>query len=222
MRLIVFDCDGTLVDSQHNICRAMAGAFAENGLAPPADAAIRRIVGLSLPEGISQLAPKLPEPAIQAVTASYRSAFRALREAPDFDEPLFPGVREVLEKLERGGCLLGIATGKGRRGLGLTLDHHGIAGHFTTLQTADDGPGKPNPRMLEQAMAETGAGPGQTALVGDTSHDMAMAHNAGTAAVGVSWGYHGAAELRAAGAAAVLDDFGQLPGLLDDLLGAAR
>lgn len=221
MRLIVFDCDGTLVDSQHNICRAMAQAFSGHGLAPPVDAATRRIVGLSLPEGISRLAPDLAEPAVRAVTEGYRVAFKALREAPDFDEPLFPGVREVLEELERGGCLLGIATGKGRRGLGLTLEHHGIAGYFTTLQTADDGPGKPDPRMLQQAMAETGAGPGDTVLVGDTTHDMAMARNAGAAAVGVSWGYHGAAELRDAGAAAVLDDFGQLHGLLDDLLGPA-
>ncbi|MGH7003599.1 MAG: HAD-IA family hydrolase, partial [Alphaproteobacteria bacterium] len=119
-------------------------------------------------------------------------------------EPLFPGIRALIEAFEAEGVLLGVATGKGRRGLNITLDQHGLLRHFVTCQTADDAPGKPNPEMLRRAMAATGAEPGKTAMIGDTTYDMLMALSAGTVAIGVAWGYHPPVELHAAGAHAVV------------------
>jgi len=101
----------------------------------------------------------------------------------------------------------------------LTLEKHGIAPHFRVLKTADDGPGKPNPKILHDAMAEMGVTPWQTVMIGDTVFDMAMAKSAGTHAIGVSWGYHAPDDLRDAGAQAVAERFGELPGLIDTLLG---
>jgi phosphoglycolate phosphatase len=194
-RLVVFDCDGTLVDSQHAIVEAMGIAFRETGLEEPDPAAVRHVVGLVLEEAMARLLPgALPELHRQTA-AAYRRAFRNLRNRPDHQEPLFEGVPAVLEALARSGTLLGIATGKSRRGLVATLEQHGLGDKFVTLQTVDDNPGKPAPDMLRRAMADAGTGPAETAMVGDTVYDIEMARNAGTAAIGVAWGYHAAEEL---------------------------
>ena len=213
-RLVVFDCDGTLVDSQAVIVACMREAFEREGLRPPLPEAVRNIVGLSLTEAVLRL---LPEPDLATagrLAEGYRAAFLERRGRPDYDEPLFPGAREVLDALAARGMLLGVATGKAMRGLRLVLRHHGLEGHFATLQTADLHPSKPHSAMLEAAMRETGAAPGETLLVGDTTYDVLMAKAAGAVPVGVAWGNHPAAELRAAGAAHMLGSFDQLLDLL--------
>ena len=219
MRLIVFDCDGTLVDSQAGIVACAQAAFLADGLAPPPAEAVRRIVGLSLLEAMLELMAE-PDPATATRLANrYKAAVLERRGRPEFHEPLFPGARELLDALVERGLLLGVATGKAMRGLRFVLERHGLERHFATLQTAGLHPSKPHPAMLHAAMAETGARPQETMLVGDTTFDILMARAAKAMPVGVSWGNHPAAELAAAGAACVLDRFGDLVRLLP---GAAR
>lgn len=208
--LAVFDCDGTLVDSQHNIVAAMAEAWRAFGLEPLSGGAVRRVVGLPLVEAIAVLHPDGERRDHIALSDLYKDAFRSLRQAPDHYEPLYPGAVETLDSLEAAGVLLAVATGKSRRGLAATLDRHGLSGRFTVLKTADDAPGKPNPHMLLAAMDETGATPQTTVMIGDTVFDIEMAVNAGTPAIGVSWGYHDPAELVSAGAREIVEQFGDV------------
>jgi phosphoglycolate phosphatase len=199
-RLAIFDCDGTLVDSQHNICAAMEACFAAVGLPPPSPERTRRVVGLSLVEAMQAMAPDAPPPLHVEMAEEYKAAFLRLREQGHVEEPLFEGVPELLDALEADGWLLGVATGKSDRGLSLCLDCHGIGHRFVTLQTADRHPSKPHPSMIEQAMADAGAAPETTWMIGDTSYDIAMARAAGATAIGVAWGYHAPDELWEAGA----------------------
>jgi phosphoglycolate phosphatase len=217
IRLVVFDCDGTLVDSQRNIIRAMTAAFRDCGLPDPTAEEVRSIVGLSLREAMAALTPDLDDEAHAGLVDAYRNAYTVLRMEEQMEEALYPGVHEVLKDLETAGYLLGVATGKSLRGLHATIERHGLGGRFVTLQTADLAPSKPHPAMLHQAMDEAGAAPEQTVLVGDTTFDMDMAANAGVAAIGVSWGYHPVARLRGAGAAEVIDEFAVLPALVRTL-----
>ena len=214
-RLAVFDCDGTLVDSQVNIIRAMRESFARVGVPAPDDHAIRHVVGLSLFETMATLLPDADAALHAALAEEYRGAYHRLRAAGTLAvEPLYPGVRETLVALEDDGWALGVATGKSDRGLTLILAHHDLTHHFVTLQTADRHPSKPHPAMLELAMAQAGATPAQTVMIGDTAYDMAMGVAAGARAIGVDWGYHDAATLRAAGAEVVVRDTGQLLAVL--------
>ena len=214
-RLAVFDCDGTLVDSQANICRAMTRAFQSCGQTPPPVAAIRRIVGLSLVESMQMLLPDAPDDLHRELAATYKAMFHQLRSENALDpEPLFEGIAETLTHLRDHGWRLGVATGKSDRGLGLLLAHHGLTNWFVTLQTADRHPSKPDPSMLHAAMAEAGAAPAETVMIGDTSFDMAMGKAAGARAVGVAWGYHDLHDLVNAGADVVADRVAALPGLL--------
>lgn len=203
-RLAVFDCDGTLVDSQANICRAMEAAYAALDLPVPPRPAIRGIVGLSLVEAVAKLSPDATADRHRDLAAAYKQAFWAMRADGTLDaEPLYDGLVALLDALAADGWALGVATGKSDRGLGLLLAHHGLTDRFVTLQTADRHPSKPHPAMLEAAMAQAGADPHMTAMIGDTSYDMAMARAAGVRAVGVTWGYHREALLREAGAQAI-------------------
>ncbi len=216
VRLAIFDCDGTLVDSQANICRAMERAFALHDAAPPPRAAIRRIVGLSLVEAVRVLSPERGDAFHRRLADDYKQVFRAMRaDAALDDEPLFDGVTGVLDMLRERGWVLGVATGKSDRGLAHVLDAHGIADRFATLQTADRHPSKPDPAMALAAMAEVGTAPGDCVMIGDTSFDMAMGRAAGARAVGVAWGYHAVGELIAAGADAVAATPHELPQLLE-------
>lgn len=203
IRLAVFDCDGTLVDGQASVCRAMDRAFAACDLAPPDHHLIRRIVGLSLPQAIRQLRPDLDEAAATAIDAAYRQAFRAAREAGELVEPLYDGIAETITALDEAGWVLGIATGKSARGLDHCLATHGLTARFATLQTADRHPSKPHPAMLHAALAETGADAAHAVMIGDTCYDIEMARAAGVRAIGVDWGYHTREELFDAGADAV-------------------
>ncbi|RXD05118.1 HAD family hydrolase [Sphingomonas sp. UV9] len=200
-KLAVFDCDGTLVDSQANICVACERAFEKARLIPPPRAAIRRIVGLSLVEAMQILLPGSDDILHRSLASDYKSAFHAMRASGELaDEPLFDGIAEVLATLAEDGWMLGVATGKSDRGLAHILAAHGITDRFVTLQTADRHPSKPDPAMLCAAIAEAGATPETTAMIGDTSFDMAMARAAGARAIGVAWGYHDVHELSDAGA----------------------
>lgn len=202
--LIVFDCDGTLVDSQGAIIAAVRSAFDLAGLPVPADEAIRRIVGLSVPEAMQRLLPELAVDDIPPLVARFRAAFLEYRatHGPAL-EPLFPGIRETLVALDGAGHRLAVATGKSRRGLEITLRNHDLLDLFVALETADRHPSKPHPAMLEAAMAAAGAGAEETLVVGDTSYDMLMAKAARARGIGVAWGYHPERELLAAGAATI-------------------
>lgn len=206
IRLAVFDCDGTLVDGQAAVCDAMDAAFAAHGLPAPDRHLVRRSVGLSLPQAVRALLPDADEALQQGLDHAYRTAFRTAREAGQLFEPLYAGVRELLDALRDDGWLLGVATGKSDRGLEHCLATHGLSRHFVTLQTADRHPSKPHPAMLDAALFEAGALPQHAVMVGDTAYDMVMAVNARVRALGVDWGYHTPAELTEAGAEAVARD----------------
>lgn len=196
-KLAIFDCDGTLVDSGATIRVALEQAFAVQGLACPPIEVSRKVIGLSLMESMARLAPDGDH---AGLTQSYKDAFFAMRGAGRVDEPLFDGIVELLDTLDADGWLLGVATGKSDRGLRHCLESHGLAGRFVTLQTADCNPSKPHPGMALAAMAEAGAEPHRTILVGDTGWDMGCARGAGVGAIGAGWGYHEIDELTAGGA----------------------
>jgi phosphoglycolate phosphatase len=204
-RLAIFDCDGTLVDSQHNICLAMEDSFAQAMLVPPSRDAIRRIIGMSLLEAVQALAPDHHPEQHATISEAYKTAFHRLRGRGLIDEPLFEGIEAGIRRLETQGWILGVATGKSDRGLQLCLEHHGIASCFMTLQTADRHPSKPHPSMIEQAMMETGATPETTFMIGDTRFDIGMARAAGATAIGVTWGYHSQDDLIDEGANYIVD-----------------
>ncbi len=215
MRLILFDVDGTLVDSQQMICAAMAEAYEHHGLVSPPRAEVLSIVGLSLEKAFIELANGAAHP-VESLAERYRNAFFTLRAAGKYDAPLYPGVQQAIENLAaRSDVVLGIATGKSQRGVAAMLDKYGFMKAFATIQTSDTAPSKPHPGMVLQAMAETGIAAADTVVIGDTAFDMEMARAAGASSIGVAWGYHEVADLHAAGAIAVIDDFAALPAALD-------
>ena len=192
LRLVIFDVDGTLVDSQTSIVAAMAASFETQGLAVPERAAILSIVGLSLDHAMLRLAPDLAAEIRARLVEGYKEAYHAHRlKLGAAHSPLYPGIAEVLEQLAgQPEVLMGVATGKSRRGLDALIEAHGLERYFVTRQVADDHPSKPHPAMIHAALDETGIEAGAAAMVGDTSYDMDMARAAGVAGLGVSWGYH--------------------------------
>lgn len=212
--LAVFDLDGTLIDSEAMILAGMAQAFAALGASAPTAAAVRGIVGLSLPVALARLAPAAAPGDLAALAEAYRAAVLAdIASAPP---PLYPGAREALEALAaRDTVLLGVATGKSRRAVVPLLEAHGLSGLFVTTQVADDHPSKPNPAMLEAALRETGVAAGDAVMIGDTRFDIEMARGAGLAALAVSWGFQDAGDLAAADL--VIDTRGALVPALDAL-----
>ncbi|MEI6984908.1 MAG: HAD-IA family hydrolase [Rhodospirillaceae bacterium] len=205
VRLALFDCDGTLIDSQHAIIAAMLAAWQGQGLGePPESEMIRRVVGLPLDVVVARLLPSGSMASQEALVERYKREFQRQRQSGQFREPLYPGLREVLETLRSDGVQLGIATGKSMRGLVAALEHNDLGSFFVTLQTADTGPGKPDPAMVLRALAESGAKAVDTVMIGDTVFDIEMAVRAGVRAIGVAWGYHKAHELYAAGARIVV------------------
>lgn len=222
MKLILFDCDGTLFDSQHMIVAAMNRAFAGAGLALPERAAVLDVVGLSLEPAVARLLPLATPPSeIRALAQSYKSAFQDLRRDPANYEPLFPGARETLFALaEVPGVVLGIATGKSRRGVDVLLEREELGHLFATIQTADTHPSKPHPSMIMTALAETGAAASSSVMIGDTTYDMSMARSAGMPALGVGWGYHHPDALMNAGAYRVLTDYAEMPAAIEAILSA--
>ena len=219
MKLFLFDCDGTIVDSQHTIVDGMSHCFGKNGLPAPAAEATRSIIGLSLPQAMEKLAPHLELALRDQLVEDYKDFVIAKRASGDVQELLYPGAKEAIETLaRRDDVLLGIATGKAFRGVLHLFDSFGWHDLFVTVQTADRAPSKPNPGMILQAMEQTGVDVTDTFMIGDTSYDMEMATNAGATGIGVTWGYHTAHTLRGAGALHLVDDYPSLHELLNSLL----
>ena len=199
-RLAIFDCDGTLIDGQASICRAMDEAFGQAALPAPDKHLVRRMVGLNLPQAVRKLAPDLDEAQQRGIVEAYKQAFRAQRASGELSQPLFDGIMPLLDALHGAGWQLAVATGMSRRGLDHCLASHGLTRHFVSLQTADDHPSKPDPAMIEAALFEADVDARAAVMIGDTAYDMQMACDAGVRAIGVDWGYHTPDELRSAGA----------------------
>lgn len=218
MTLVLFDCDGTIVDSQATIVRAMTEAFVAIDRPAPGRHEILRIVGLSLPRAASVLAPDASEHQCAALADHYRAAAQRIR-LETAEDPLYDGADETIRRLGGvEGVVLGIATGKSMRGVRRLLAHYRWEDHFSTLQTADDNPSKPHPAMVERAMVETGAEPDLTVMIGDTTFDMEMARAARVRPIGVTWGYHDADALRRAGAEVIVETYAELLPVLARLL----
>ncbi len=215
MKLVVFDVDGTLIDSQQMIVSSMNAGFAGAGLPDLPRETILSIVGLSLPVSVETLIPKAT-PAQQArVVEGYRAAYLAARM--HLESPLYPGAQDCLDALSaRGDLLLAIATGKARRGLDALIETHGWGRLFVSRQTSDFHPSKPHPAMLQAALDEAGVGAAAACMVGDTEFDIAMGVAAGVKSFGVSWGYHPSERLVAAGAAMVAPDYPDLTRALQE------
>ena len=220
-RLAIFDCDGTLVDSGHAIHSALSETFALHGLEVPPQKQSKRVVGLSLNEAMAMLAPELDPTEHARMSQTYKDAFSAMRTRACVEEPLFDGILPLLDALEADGWLLAVATGKSDRGLKYCLEAHGLHERFVSLQTADRHPSKPHPAMAQTAMADAGADPHLSVVVGDTAWDMGMARGAGCAAIGVAWGYHDEAELLSGGAQAIAAEPLEVQELAGQLLRAA-
>ncbi len=213
-RLAVFDCDGTLVDSQADVCHSMADAFAQAQLPQPDLNEVRRLVGLSLPVAMRRLMPDISEDKADELVQAYKQAFYARRQSGQLNEPLYDGMEALLRDLHADGWLLAVATGKSDRGLQACLETHDLDRYFVSRQTADLHPSKPHPAMLEAALNDAGATAGEAVMIGDTSFDMEMARNASVRAIGVAWGYHTPEELSEYGASDIASDIAHLKELL--------
>ena len=218
LRLVIFDVDGTLVDSQGDILAAMAVAFQAVGEPVPSREVILSIVGLSLDVAFPRLAPGLSVGQHAEMERAYKAAYMELRAKAGAAQssPLYPGALQALRALHAvPEVLLGVATGKSKRGLDKLIEGHALQGLFVTQQVADFHPSKPHPSMIQAAIAEAGVTPDTTVMVGDTSFDMEMAKSAGVRGIGVSWGYHKAEAL--AHADVVIDRFEDLSPALETL-----
>ncbi len=211
MNLILFDFDGTISNSQFSISQAMVETFLAHELVAPSHEDVLSIIGLSLEQAIHKLYPEADEQKLLLMVETYKAAFYANVQNPEHNDKLYDGIVDVIEVLSREEhVLLGIATGKSKKGLLRVLNKYDLKHHFVTLQTADDAPSKPHPAMIEQAMSETGTNPEATIMVGDTRFDIDMAHAAGVSSVGVSWGYHPIAELEDAKAHHIVNNMTEL------------
>jgi phosphoglycolate phosphatase len=217
MKLVIFDIDGTLVDSQNLICGAVHQVYDRHGLPKPARERVLALVGLSLPDTFTRLADGAAHP-VEAMVESYREAFSTLRAQPNSMEPLYPGAEEAILRLaKRDDIVLGIATGKSMRGIEFVLGHYKLLPHFTTVQCADTAPSKPDPGMVLNALRDTGVPADDTVLIGDSIYDMQMAKAAGVRAIGVAWGYHPPNDLIDAGADVIVEGFAALDKTLETL-----
>jgi phosphoglycolate phosphatase len=204
--LVVFDWDGTLIDSAGAIVACIQAACRDLGLPVPDDERASHVIGLGLADALAHAIPGLPPAEYPRVSERYRQHF-LIRGA---SLPLFPGTREMLIDLREKGHVLGIATGKSRAGLARALEHAELVGVFDATRCADQCAPKPAPDMLFELMREIGVDPGRALMVGDTSHDVQMAANAGVAAVAVSYGAHAGAQLAALGPLALVHSTAEL------------
>ena len=222
LKLAVFDVDGTLIDSQDLIVAAMTRAFGHMGVDLPTRAQVLSIVGLSLDRAIATMMPTLSAAQVAEAAELYKQSFIALRAEMGGEgaAPMYPGARATLDALAaRDEVLLGVATGKARRGLDHAIRAHGWEGLFLTQQTADNHPSKPHPSMLHAALADTGAEAQNAVMIGDTTFDIDMGRAAGFRTLGVAWGYHDTAALRSAGADLIAETYADVLSALDELWG---
>lgn len=215
MKLVIWDVDGTLVDSHDIITRSLSGGLEDAGLPPMPTDQLLSIVGLSLPVAVATLLPTAAPAQHQAVIDGYRRRYNQDRTRRE--SPLFPGALALLETLAaRDDLLMAVATGKSRRGLDALMESHDLGRFFVAAECADDHPSKPAPGMVLACLAKAGVDAADAVMVGDTRFDMDMAANAGVAAIGVAWGHHSAGELRASGARDVATGFDDLKRLILD------
>lgn len=215
MKLVIWDIDGTLVDSHAMIMDSMAAGMAAAGLPALPSRTVSGIVGLSLPVAVETLLPTVDAATRATVVEGYRTQYGSARAKAE--SPLFPGAQDCLDRLAaRDDLLMAVATGKSRRGLDALLAAHDLAGHFIATHCADGHPSKPAPGMILSCLSDAGVDVADAVMIGDTSFDIHMAGNAGIVAFGVAWGHHPADELTEAGALAVATDFTQLCSLIED------
>jgi phosphoglycolate phosphatase len=209
--LLVFDWDGTLMDSAARIVASMQAAFAELGLPPPAAAAARNVIGLGLTHAVAELAPTQDAAMRARIIERYRAHYLELDDTPT---PLFPGAEEVVSGLRAAGYLLAVATGKSRIGLDRALAQSGLGAHFHATRSADETFSKPHPQMLQELLDELGVHASRALMIGDTEYDLLTAQNAGVDAVAVCYGVHTPERLLALEPRACLSAIDALPGWL--------
>ena len=208
LKLAIWDMDGTIVDSRDVIQKAMVRSFDALGLTPPEYEDTRKTIGLGLHDACQILAPDYSN--IAHLAATYKQAFIDQRAEPGFEEPLYDGAIEALQRLADDGWLIAMATGKSHQGIRAIFEKHPLAPYFDTIWCADDGPGKPHPFMCDEAMRAVGAAPHQSLIIGDAVHDIRMGLNAGIHTLGVSWGFGTTEELAASGAHEIHHDYESL------------
>lgn len=213
MKLVLFDCDGTLVDSAGLIHAVMAQTFADFGKPRPDMSQTKAIIGLTLDIAIARMLGRAHvDDEASAMALRYKENYLPLKERAENPTPLFEGIAPLIEMLaKRDDVLIGAVTGKGRRGLLQVLESHGFIEHFIVSRTADDCPSKPHPAMVMECCHETGMVPADTVVIGDAIYDMQMAKAAGAKAIGVSWGYASVDDLWKAGADAVVSHPREIP-----------
>ncbi|MDR2450255.1 MAG: HAD-IA family hydrolase [Candidatus Accumulibacter sp.] len=204
--LLVFDWDGTLFDSTRHIARALQSACRDLGLPEPSDGDARQVIGLELSRALRHAVPDLHEECLPSLAARYRHHYLAAER----DIRLFPGIRELIGTLHAAGLRLAVATGKSRSGLERALASSGLGPCLAASRCADDCPSKPHPRMLEELMEELAVPGERTLMIGDTTHDIQMAANAGVAGLAVSYGAHARETLVRCAPLACVDDVAQL------------
>jgi phosphoglycolate phosphatase len=206
-RLLVFDWDGTLMDSAARIVACIQAAMRDTGMAVLQEAPIKNIIGLGLQEAFATLCPQAGAELRAVLVERYRHHFLIADPTPS---ALFPGALELLQQLHRDGYLLAIATGKGRRGLDKVLEETGLGALFHVTRCADETASKPSPHMLLEIMERAGVAPAQTLMIGDTEYDLQMARNAGVHALAVSYGVHERTRLLQCGPLGCLDSLTEL------------
>jgi phosphoglycolate phosphatase len=217
--LIVFDWDGTLMDSEARIVACMLRAAAELAMPIPTQAAARDIIGLGLPEAMRKLFPDADARTVGALVDAYRSHWLGNQVNA---ATMFGGAFDLVEGLHHAGYLLAVATGKSRHGLDKSLDESGLKGFFHTTRCADEAFSKPHPQMLLEILVDLDTHPNAAIVIGDTEYDMQMARAASVDAVGVSHGVHASDRLMAHGAMACFDDLFQLSGWLYKPTGSSK
>lgn len=205
-RLVVFDWDGTLMDSAAAIVACMQAAALDLGLTPPDEQTARQVIGLGLHDALSQALPGAPSVEYPRIAERYRHHYLS----QDHELSLFPGARELVEELHSNGYLLAVATGKSRYGLNRALNASGLKKFFHATRCADECSSKPAPDMLLEIMEELDASPRQTLMIGDTTHDLQMAKNAGVGALAVGFGAHPRETLQMEQPLGLMDEFAQL------------
>lgn len=219
MKLVIFDVDGTLVDSQLHIVASLTTAFEVVNMPLPPRAELLSTVGLSLPLAIQVLASDADDVTLNTMVETYKETYKRLRiELGAQASPMFDGAEQAIRRLgAHDDVMLAIATGKSRRGLRVLMDGWGFSDLFMSAQCADDHPSKPDPSMVQTCMSDCGVEPQNTVVVGDTTFDMDMGKSAGAATVGVTWGYHETSALRQCGATQIIDSFNALDGALTQI-----
>ena len=217
-RLYLFDVDGTILDSLGIIHQSMTNTFQEFGHAAPSELETRSIIGLTLNLAIAQLLRRPVDDEAERMTTRYKEIFNEIYATPGFTQALFDGMRGVVETLaQRDGAVLGVVTGKSRRGVEMFFDMHGMRSQIAgPIRTADDCPSKPHPAMVLECCAQAGFAPAETCVIGDSVFDMRMANAAGARAIGVAWGYNTPAQLLEAGAEVIAEDAAHLLRILSE------